>query len=94
MMRAWRHPERPSCALWNRSVFCVIGLGLLSAAPLSWTAGRASASADHPFTTQGFVRFQREPLAPDFTLPDLEGTPHRLHDLNGQVVLLLFWTTW
>lgn len=94
MTRAWRHPERPSRPLWNRSVSCVIGLGLLCAALLSWMAGSASASDDEPFTARGFVRFQQEPLAPDFTLPDLAGTPHRLHDLKGQVVLLVFWTTW
>jgi peroxiredoxin len=40
------------------------------------------------------VRFQQELLAPDFNLPDLEGTLHRLHDLKGQVVLLVFWATW
>jgi len=57
-------------------------------------AGNASAGDDDPFTARGFVRFQQEPLAPDFTLPDLEGMPHRLHDLKGQAVLLVFWTTW
>jgi cytochrome oxidase Cu insertion factor (SCO1/SenC/PrrC family) len=94
MTHAWRHPERPSRALWNRSVSCVIGLGLLSLALLAWMADSASADDDDPLTAQGFVRFQQEPLAPDFTLPDLAGTSHRLHDLKGQVVLLVFWTTW
>jgi cytochrome oxidase Cu insertion factor (SCO1/SenC/PrrC family) len=94
MMRVWKHPERPSRALWNRSVSSIIGLGLLCAVPLSWMAGSASAGDDDPLTALGFVRFQQEPLAPDFTLPDLEGTPHRLHDLKGQAVLLVFWTTW
>jgi peroxiredoxin len=32
--------------------------------------------------------------APDFTLPDLDGMSRRLHDLKGQAVLLVFWTTW
>jgi cytochrome oxidase Cu insertion factor (SCO1/SenC/PrrC family) len=94
MTCAWRHPERPSRALWNRAVACVIGLGLLCAVPLSWMAGSASAGDDDSLTALGFVRFQQEPLAPDFTLPDLAGTSHRLHDLKGQVVLLVFWTTW
>lgn len=93
-MRACKHHERSSRALWNRSVSGVIGLGLLCAVPLSWMLGDASASDADPFTPQGFVRFQQKPLAPDFTLPDLEGTPHRLYDLKGQVVLLVFWTTW
>jgi cytochrome oxidase Cu insertion factor (SCO1/SenC/PrrC family) len=94
MTCVWRHPERPSRALGTRWVSCAIGLGLLCAASLSWMAGSVSAGDDDPFTAQGFVRFQQEPLAPDFTLSDLEGTPHRLHDLKGQVVLLVFWATW
>ncbi len=32
--------------------------------------------------------------APDFTLPDLDGKPHRLSDLRGKVVFLNLWTTW
>ncbi|MBI2874253.1 MAG: TlpA family protein disulfide reductase [Firmicutes bacterium] len=32
--------------------------------------------------------------APDFTLPDLEGTPVSLGDYRGRVVLVNFWTTW
>jgi cytochrome oxidase Cu insertion factor (SCO1/SenC/PrrC family) len=57
-------------------------------------AGSASAGDDEPLTARGFVRFEQEPMAPDFTLPDQEGTPHRLYDLKGQVVVLVFWTTW
>lgn len=33
-------------------------------------------------------------LAPDFTLKDLNGKPHRLSDYRGNVVLLNFWATW
>ncbi|NOZ49057.1 MAG: redoxin domain-containing protein [Chloroflexi bacterium] len=33
-------------------------------------------------------------LAPDFTLPTLTGSPLRLSDLRGKVVLLNFWATW
>ncbi len=32
--------------------------------------------------------------SPDFTLLDLAGAPHSLHDHQGQVVLINFWTTW
>ena len=33
-------------------------------------------------------------MAPDFTLPDLEGTPHTLSDLRGKKVLLVTWASW
>lgn len=33
-------------------------------------------------------------VAPDFVLPQLDGTPLRLSDYRGKVVLLDFWATW
>jgi peroxiredoxin len=33
-------------------------------------------------------------LAPDFTLPNLDGRPVRLSEFRGKVVLLDFWATW
>jgi len=33
-------------------------------------------------------------VAYDFTLKDLEGKPHRLKDLRGRVVHVVFWATW
>ena len=33
-------------------------------------------------------------LAPDFTLPDLEGRPHTLSQLRGTKVLLVTWASW
>ena len=32
--------------------------------------------------------------APDFTLPDLAGTPHRLSELRGRKVFLTTWASW
>jgi cytochrome oxidase Cu insertion factor (SCO1/SenC/PrrC family) len=32
--------------------------------------------------------------APGFSLPDLDGRPVRLADLQGKVVLLFYWATW
>ena len=33
-------------------------------------------------------------MAPDFTLPDLSGTPRTLSDLRGTKVLLVTWASW
>jgi hypothetical protein len=32
--------------------------------------------------------------APDFTLPDLHGKPHKLSDFRGKKVLLVTWASW
>lgn len=37
---------------------------------------------------------ERDIAAPAFVLPDLSGTPIRLSDHRGKVVLLNFWATW
>lgn len=34
------------------------------------------------------------PLAPDFTLPDLDGTMRSLSQFRGRPVALFFWATW
>lgn len=33
-------------------------------------------------------------VAPDFTLPDLDGKPHTLSSLRGRKVLLFTWASW
>lgn len=33
-------------------------------------------------------------LAPDFTVYDLDGNPHKLSDFRGKPVILNFWATW
>jgi hypothetical protein len=32
--------------------------------------------------------------APDFELPDIDGTPHRLSDYRGKKILLAAWASW
>ena len=32
--------------------------------------------------------------APDFTLPDVNGKPHSLHEFRGKKVLLITWASW
>ena len=33
-------------------------------------------------------------LAPDFSLPDINGQPHRLSDYRGKKVFLATWASW
>jgi len=37
---------------------------------------------------------QAYPSRPDFTLPDIDGTPHRISQYDGKVLVLNFWATW
>jgi len=43
---------------------------------------------------KGLTPLSDKPLAPDFTLSDLDGNPHRLSDYRGKVVIVNFWATW
>jgi hypothetical protein len=42
----------------------------------------------------GVFRFDEKKDAPDFTLPDLNGTKRSLSDFQGKFIMLNFWATW
>ena len=42
----------------------------------------------------GVYRLGENIDAPEFTLPDLDGTPKSLSDFQGKFILLNFWATW
>ena len=42
----------------------------------------------------GLTPLPDRPLAPDFTLTDLDGNRHRLADYRGRVLIVNFWATW
>jgi thiol-disulfide isomerase/thioredoxin len=63
-------------------------LRLLPPAAAAALAGTARAPASPP---------ARNPIPqqlPDFSLPDLGGTAHRLSDWSGRTLLINFWATW
>jgi hypothetical protein len=47
--------------------------------------------AEVPATRRSFFE---QGIAPDFTLPDVQGRPVKLSDLRGRKVLLLTWASW
>ena len=42
----------------------------------------------------GVTRVENSVIAPDFTLPDLQGKKVSLGDFKGRFVMLNFWATW
>ena len=62
-------------------------------AAASLAAGAATA-AGPDFAALNVERMEPPKPAPAFELPDLAGRTHRLADLRGKVVLLVFWATW
>lgn len=63
------------------------------ASPTAATADAAGVSAPQPTAIPTQAPFTGY-LAPDFTLPDLEGKPVSLRDYRGHPVWLNLWATW
>jgi cytochrome oxidase Cu insertion factor (SCO1/SenC/PrrC family) len=55
-------------------------------------AGMAAAAPD--FAAMSIQPYQPPKPAPAFSLPDLEGKPRQLAELQGKVVMMFFWATW
>ena len=68
-------------------------LTVLLAALLAAACGPSGSEGEAPGGDAASAEETRE-LAPDFTLDDLSGTPVRLEELRGKVVVLDFWATW
>jgi thiol-disulfide isomerase/thioredoxin len=60
----------------------------LPAAPAAALAGTGAAPVSPP------ARDPTPQQLPDFSLPDLGGTPHRLSDWRGRTLVINFWATW
>jgi peroxiredoxin len=68
----------------NKLLLCV---ALLLTSPLF-------AADDVPELSVKLTRLEPPVPAPDFTLVDMDGKPHRLSDYRGKVILINFWATW
>ncbi len=43
---------------------------------------------------ESLTRVEGAPMAPDFSLPDMDGQQHKLSDFHGKTVIVNFWATW
>ena len=82
---------RKSCRIWNVRRHRKM-IPRLLALLLLLTASTAGAAELPPL---GHKMNQVSPplVAPDFTLPDMDGESHSLSEFRGKVVMLNFWAT-
>lgn len=74
-------PQLDIAALWRHAGQPVVH----DATGSTWVLGTGAAQRSAALDTLD---------APDFQLPDLAGTPHRLRDYRGRKVFLATWASW
>jgi thiol-disulfide isomerase/thioredoxin len=57
-------------------------------------SGGTQAALPLPDMSHSLTLLKPAKPARNFTLPDLDGKPHKLSDYRGKVVLVNFWATW
>jgi thiol-disulfide isomerase/thioredoxin len=58
-------------------------------------SGIATTPQATEYTGEAVSETEEQPsLAPDFTVYDIDGNPHKLSDFRGKPVLLNFWASW
>lgn len=57
-------------------------------------AALPAAAAGPDWTSFKAVPYEPPKVAPEFSLPDLDGRPVALADFRGRVTLVFFWATW
>jgi peroxiredoxin len=74
----------------------LVGLTVVTAAlgAWRWLTARQATAQQIMEQSRSSLTGASQSRAPDFTLTTLDGTPLRLDDLRGKVVLLNFWATW
>lgn len=75
-----------------KSKYTVAALGVVIMTLVTLGAHRLSVLADEPVIQK--TSTQPAPMAPNFTLKDLNGNSRSLKDYRGKIVLLNFTTTW
>lgn len=83
-------PKKAPRWLWALLLGCI----LVVSPVISHGAGRETSRLDHRLEALGFIKLQKDPDAPEFTLQDTSGKSVRFADHRGKVVFLTFWTTW
>ena len=69
-------------------IFLVVGLAIAS---LIWKSGQTGVPKEPPKSAESQIEGT---LAPDFTLPDLNGINHTLSNYKDKIVFLNIWATW